>query len=33
MARPEYMRVALKGITTAIIEYYGLDAFAVNGFV
>lgn len=33
MARPEYLRVALKDIPSAIIAHYGLDLLAVNGFV
>jgi hypothetical protein len=33
MAHPEYMRVALKDIPTAIIAYYGLTAIAVNYIV
>jgi hypothetical protein len=33
MSRPEYMRVAMKDIPTAINQYYGLNAIAVNGFV
>jgi hypothetical protein len=32
VARPKYMRVALKYIPSTIIEYYGLEAIAVKGF-
>jgi hypothetical protein len=33
MARPEYIRVALKDIPTAIIKYYDLAAITINGSV